>query len=83
MMSRKLPKYELPDPLVCFDGRPVSDAAMWRETRRPEILQAFAQHVYGRTPEIRTRLRFDTIAADAKVFDGLTAAEEVGWHLSL
>ena len=73
----KVPKYELPDPLVCFDGRPVSDAAMWRETRRPEILQAFAQHVYGLTPEIKTHLRFETIGADAKVFDGLATRKQI------
>ena len=27
----KVPKYTLPDPLICFDGRKVSDAAMWRD----------------------------------------------------
>lgn len=73
----KVPKYELPDPLVCFDGRKVSDAAMWREKRRPEILRAFAQHVYGRTPEIKTRLRFEAIGASAKVFDGLATRKQI------
>ena len=73
----KVPQYELPDPLVSFDGRPVSDVAMWRETRRPEILQAFAQHVYGRTPEIKTHLRFETIGADATVFDGLATRKQI------
>ena len=42
----KLPKYELPDPLVCFDGRKVADAATWRDVRRPEILRAFAAHIF-------------------------------------
>jgi len=73
----KVPKYELPDPLVCFDGRQVADAAMWRETRRPEILQAFARHVYGRTPEIKTRLRSEPIVADANVFDGLATRKQI------
>ena len=26
----KVPKYELPDPLVLTDGRKVTDAAIWR-----------------------------------------------------
>ncbi len=39
----KVPPYTLPDPLVCFDGRTVADAAMWRATRRTEILDAFAR----------------------------------------
>ena len=73
----KVPEYELPDPLICFDGRPVSDAAMWRETRRPEILRAFAQHVYGRTPEIKTQLRFESIGTDAMVFNGLATRKQI------
>jgi hypothetical protein len=50
---------------------------MWRETRRPEIRQAFAQHVYGRTPEIKTHLRFEPIGADAEVFDGLATRKQI------
>ena len=73
----KVPQYELPDPLVCFDGRTVSDAAMWREVRRPEILRAFAEHVYGRTPEIKTSLRFETLGADTMVFDGLATRKQI------
>ena len=73
----KVPPYALPDPLVCFDGRKVSDAATWRDVRRPEILQAFAEHVYGRTPEVKPSLRFEAIAADAEVFDGLATRKQI------
>ena len=73
----KVPPYELPDPLVCFDGRPVSDAATWREVRRPEILRAFAEHVYGWTPEIKTSLRFETLSPDTMVFDGLATRKQI------
>ena len=72
-----MPPYELPDPLVCFDGRPVSDAATWREVRRPEILRAFAEHVYGWTPEIKTSLRFETLSPDTMVFDGLATRKQI------
>ncbi|MFD2080725.1 hypothetical protein SAMN05421678_107263 [Actinopolymorpha cephalotaxi] len=40
----------LPDPLVCADGTPVRTPADWWERRRPELLAAFEEHVYGRTP---------------------------------
>ncbi len=62
----KVPKYSLPDPLVCFDGRKISDAAMWRDVRRGEIVRAFATHIYGRTPDVETRLRFETRSTDAQ-----------------
>ena len=46
----KVPKYTLPDPLVCADGTPVKDAETWRQKRRPEILELFEEHVYGQAP---------------------------------
>ncbi|MHB8952348.1 MAG: alpha/beta hydrolase family protein [Pirellulaceae bacterium] len=73
----KVPAYELPDPLISFDGRRVADAATWRETRRPEILRAFAEHVYGWTPEIKTSLRFETLCDDTNVFDGLAKRKQI------
>ena len=35
----KVPKYTLPDPLVCRDGTKVTDKATWVKKRRPEILR--------------------------------------------
>jgi len=47
----KVPDYTLPDPLVLADGKPVNDAKIWREQRRPEILELFRREMYGRVPE--------------------------------
>ena len=46
----KVPDYTLPDPLVTSDGAKVEDAETWRSERRPEILELFRTHVYGRCP---------------------------------
>ncbi len=46
----KIPDYELPDPLVTEGGDRVTDAAMWNEVRRPELLKLFATEVYGTAP---------------------------------
>src|SRR5262249_60892269 len=51
----KVPKYTLPDPLVMLDGTPGKDAKTWTEKRRPEILNVFEEHAYGRTPARRPR----------------------------
>ena len=41
---------DLPDPLVTQDGVEVTTPEQWQETRRPEILELFREHVYGRAP---------------------------------
>jgi dienelactone hydrolase len=41
----------LPDPLACKDGSQASTAADWVQKRRPEILELFRTHVYGREPQ--------------------------------
>jgi len=73
----KVPEYELPDPLVCFDQRKVTDAALWRAVRRPEILRTFAEQVYGQAPGLAMALKFDLVATDAEALGGLAVRKEV------
>lgn len=73
--------YELPDPLVCLNGRNVADATAWREIRRPEIVAAFAEHVFGKTPTIATHLRSEPLAPDAEVFGGKATRKQVRLRL--
>src|SRR3954454_12590028 len=40
----------LPDPLLFRNGKPVTSAAMWWKSRRPEIVAAFDTEIYGRVP---------------------------------
>jgi dienelactone hydrolase len=77
----KVSPYELPDPLVCFDERKVADAATWRDVRRPEIVRAFAEHVYGVTPKITPSLKFDVTAKVVNALDGLATRKEIRIHL--
>lgn len=46
----RVPRYILPDPLVAANGKRVTTPAQWRGQRRPELLNLFAAHVYGRLP---------------------------------
>ena len=46
----KVPAYTLPDPLTFGDGTKITDAETWSKRRRPEILELFAEHVYGKMP---------------------------------
>ena len=73
----KVPEYELPDPLVGFDGRPVTSPKLWRETRRPEILRAFATNIYGRTPEFVTHPRFEITGIEPRALGGLATRKQI------
>lgn len=39
-----------PDPLIAVDGSVIDSAEAWRDVRRPEILELFRRHMYGRAP---------------------------------
>jgi hypothetical protein len=63
----KVGSYTLPDPLVLLNGQRVTDAQMWRDQRRPEILQLFEKYVYGKMPGRPEAMSFhvQSVASDA------------------
>jgi hypothetical protein len=77
----KVPPYTLPEPLVCFDGRRVTDRRMWREVRRPEIVEAFAVNVYGRTPRLPVHLRFQPVDNDSTALRQLATRKQISIRL--
>jgi hypothetical protein len=56
----KVPPYTLPDPLVCADGRRVTDAKTWNEVRRPEVFRLVEENIFGRTPDT-SKLQADAV----------------------
>ena len=46
----RVPHYDLPDPLITAEGKPVTTAEQWRNVRRPQILSLFANFIYGAVP---------------------------------
>ena len=73
----KVPQYTLPDPLVCSDGTKVTDAATWRQKRRPEILKLFEEHVYGRSPGKPPLMTFTATSVDKNALNGQATRKEV------
>ena len=72
----KVPPYTLPDPLVFADGRPVQDAAAWRQ-RRAEILELYRSHVYGRTPKGLPRPKGKVLSTEADALAGVAVRKIV------
>jgi hypothetical protein len=73
----KVGMYSLPDPLVMRNGQPVRDAKTWFEVRRPEILQAYQQEIYGRVPPTAPKVRFEVIESGTSVLDGAATRKHV------
>jgi hypothetical protein len=77
----KVGAYTLPDPLTMNDGSQVTTARQWRK-RRAELLQLFAENVYGRTPAMKPKLRFEEKLRDANALGGLATRREITIHLT-
>jgi len=73
----RVPPYTLPDPLVMNDGRRVTNATMWWQGRRPEILEMFRREVYGRIPEHTPAVRFSVASLDSTTYPGQAIIKNV------
>jgi hypothetical protein len=72
-----LPAYTLPNPLISEDGQPINTAAEWTAKRRPEILRLFETQVYGKAPQQKPRLEFQTTSEDRVALEGKAIRKEV------
>jgi hypothetical protein len=72
-----VPKYTLPDPLVCLDGSKVTDAKTWETIRRPEILKLYETHVYGKAPGRPKDMTFEVRSIDKNALGGKAIRKEV------
>jgi hypothetical protein len=67
----------LPNPLICDDGTPVTSPDMWRERRRPELLNLLTHQEYGRMPARPEAMRFEVFDTDVKALDGRATRKQV------
>jgi hypothetical protein len=72
-----MPAYTLPDPLVAADGRKITTADEWRKVRRPEVLELFRKHVYGRVPGTSYEKRFEVLRQDPTALGGAATFKRV------
>lgn len=70
------PTYTLPDPLMMVDGSKVSTREDW-VSRRPEVLELFRKHVYGRVPATAYQKSFKVVKEDANAMGGDATLKQV------
>lgn len=74
----KVPKYTLPDPLVCLDGTKVISPEIWEKKRRQEILELFRTHMYGKPPLGKPEgIKFELFDCDKNALNGKATRKQV------
>ena len=73
----KIPPYTLPDPLQLPDGKRITSSTEWIRQQRPEMLQLFADNVYGRMPGKPKELHFVVNAIDSSALGGKAIRKQV------
>ncbi|MGI4734724.1 MAG: hypothetical protein ACRYG7_06040 [Janthinobacterium lividum] len=71
----------LPDALTLKNGRPVRDAKTWWQQRRPEILHAYQQEVYGVTPANTPKVAFEVTTIEKGALDGRAIKKTIVGHI--
>lgn len=68
----------LPELLKANDGKVIATAKAWRDVRRPEVLELFRRHIYGRAPVGRPKdLKFETVGIDKDAMRGAATRKQV------
>jgi hypothetical protein len=68
----------LPDVLLTQSGERVTTSAAWQTVRRPEVVELFRKHVYGRAPVGRPAdLQFETVDSAADAMGGKATRKQV------
>lgn len=75
--EEKVPSFILPDPLLTLTGMEIKTRQEWMKYRRPEIVELFTMHVYGRVPRTPYTLDFRVINEDPGAINGLATLKQV------
>jgi len=73
----KVPEYTLPDPLVSNNGQKIRSVEQWYNIRRPEIVQAFENEVYGQIPAGTPEKKVQLLSVDYNALFGAAIRKEV------
>ena len=75
----KVPKYVLPDVLTSFEGKKIETINEWETIRRLEIVDFFAQNMYGEvpTPSSPIEKSIELISKDNSILGGLCTRKDV------
>ena len=77
-----MPAYTLPDPLITADGQKITTAEQWKTLRRPEVLELFREHVYGRVPATSYTTRYKLLHEDRQAIGGTATLKQIAIEIA-
>lgn len=81
--EKKVPEYELPDPLISPEGNHVTTAQQWNASQRSEILNRFRDYVYGHRPETEYKMSFEETGSVQDAFGGIATGRQIMAKVSI
>ncbi len=69
--------YLLPNLMLSNEGKVIQNSDQWTNIRRPEILELFEQHVYGKIPATELKINYSLVKIDTNALDGKAIQKEV------
>ena len=75
--ENKVPRFEVPDPLISFDGKKIDASKKWVEKRRPELLAFFESHVYGKIPGDLENFKVKVLESNDNALDGKAKRKQI------
>ena len=73
----KVPEFDLPDPLTTFSNNKILTSASWAEQRRPELINFFESHVFGKVPGSAEEISFKVIEESDSALDDLARRRQI------
>ena len=67
---------DLPNPLIAFNGKPITTKEQWFRERRPELKALFQHYMYGEIPKVPITLTSTMLHEDPKAYGGKATLRE-------
>ena len=73
----KVPGFSLPTPVKTFTGKTILTKEAWEEYRKPELLESFANEMFGKVPGKLERIRVKQTSPTQLALNGAAYRKEI------
>src|SRR5690606_3041242 len=75
--ENRVPSFEVPDPLLTFNGKKIESVKKWEKVGRPELLHFFKDNIYGKLPKSLKIDSYTILEQDNNALNGKAKRKQV------